>query len=151
MKNFRLMLVAGAFGALLLSACGSPADKLTFKAPPGWGEPKNIFGMAQIWTSSDGNSALMLFKFPVQVDQNTAMQKSGFKDATVKKKEQIRVCGNQPATHIAMTGTGSRRQDVDMVMTNTLGSTYMTMYARPVGAKPDAAAESAIRSACAAK
>lgn len=135
--------------ALALSACGSPADHLSFKPPAGFTNPKNILGMAQIWTNADGREALMLMKMPVKTDPAHAVSSAGVKNATVTSQQQIRICGHQLAQRIVMQGTGKDRTTMDAVMSTNAAGSYMAMYSRPAGTPPNRDAENAIRSLCA--
>lgn len=134
---------------LALAGCGSPSDHLSFKAPAMYQAPKNMFGMAQLWSTADGTQALMLMKLPVKMDPKHAVNNAGVKNATLKSQQTIEICGNQPATHVVMESTGKSRNTMDMVMTTSGGSSYMAMYSHPVGTPADHASEEAIRSLCA--
>lgn len=135
--------------AAALGGCGSPADHLSFKPPAGFSNPKNILGMAQIWTNADGREALMLMKMPVKTDPTQAVSSAGVKNATVKSQRQIRICGNQPAQQIVMQGTGNGRPLMDAVVTTNAAGSYMAMYSRPSGTPANRDAENAIHSLCA--
>ena len=135
--------------AFVLSACGNPADHVSFKPPAGFASPKNILGMAQIWTSADGREALMLMKMPVKTDPAQAVSSAGVKNATVTSRQQIRICGNQPAQHIVMIGTGKDRPVMDAVISTNAAGSYLAMYSRPLGTPANRAAENAIRALCA--
>ena len=130
-----------------LPACGSPADHLSFKAPAQYGQPHNVFGMAQIWSTPD-RQALMLMKLPVKADPKQALSNAGFKDMEIRKRESIKICGSQAATHLELIGERKERTHMDMVMSTAGDTSYMAMYARPEGMRADAASENAIRSLC---
>lgn len=91
----------------------------------------------------------MLMKLPVKVDPKTALRNAGMKDATIKSQQAIKICGNQPATHVVVESTGKDHNTIDMIMTSTGDASYMSMYSRPVGSPADKASEEAIRSLCA--
>lgn len=149
MVNFRRSGLLASGLVLALSACGNPGDHLSFKAPGNYQAPKNVFGMAQIWSTPDDKQALMLMKLPVKMDPKHAINSAGVKNATVKSQRTITICGNQPATYVVMEGTGKERSTMDMVMTSTAGASYMAMYSHPLGTPADRASQDAIRSLCA--
>lgn len=134
---------------LTLAACGNPGDHLSFKAPSNYQAPKNVFGMAQIWSTPDNKQALMLMKLPVKMDPKQAINSAGVKNATVKSRQAIKICGNQPATHVVMQSTGKEHSTMDMVLTSSGSASYMAMYSHAEGTPPDRASEDAIRSLCA--
>lgn len=141
------MLLAGV--VLALTACGNPGDHLSFKAPSIYQAPKNVFGMAQIWSTADNKQALMLMKLPVKMDPKQAVNSAGVKNAKVKSQQAIKICGNQPATHVVMESTGKERSTMDMILTSSGSASYMAMYSHEEGTPADRASEDAIRSLCA--
>ena len=155
MNPMRMILNVRRSGLLLtglvlaLTACGSPGDHLSFKAPSMYQAPKNMFGMAQIWSTADSRQALMLMKLPMKMDPKHAVVNAGVNNASVKSQQAIKICGSQPATHIVMESTGKNHNMMDMVMTSSGGTSYMAMYSHPVGTPADRASEDAIRSLCA--
>jgi hypothetical protein len=113
-------------------------------------------GFMQFWRPPvDDGEVLMLVKSPKplqakEVFSNSQMQGT-LKDVTIQELRTIQICGNQSATYLEAQGESSRqgRDQVEMVMTNTGGSTYMAMYVRPMGSAPNAAASAAVRQLCA--
>ncbi len=133
--------------ALALAACGSPSDSLRFTAPKKFGNTKIVMGMAQVWQTQDKKEVLTLLKLPFSADPKKALQSSTFNDAKLEKQEQIKICGNQAATHFTLT-KASERQSIDAIMAPMNGVTYLAMYGYPENGKPDSQAESAIRNLC---
>ncbi len=137
--------------ASLLAACSSPAASLQFQAPNGWKASPSLGGFAQVWQAPDESQMLMLMKFPVTMNTQQAMKSANMNDAQVQKREQITICGGQPATMIYAKGTSPKTNthgDMEMVMTSVGGSSYFAIYARPDGAAANAQAESAIHQLC---
>ncbi|GAC1389417.1 MAG: hypothetical protein NVSMB31_05370 [Vulcanimicrobiaceae bacterium] len=132
---------------LLVTACGSPSDSLSFKAPARFGEPRNIMGMAQVWQSQDQKQMLTLMRLPFGTDPNKALEASTFKEAQLQKQERIRICDNQPATHFVLL-KADVHQRIEAVMRAAGKTTYMAMYGYPDHVAPDDQAEAAIRDLC---
>jgi len=156
MRPSRLGVVA-VLGALL-AGCGltsSPADGITFTAPPGWQGSPGIMGFMQFWKPpGSSDQVLMLFRSPKQVDPNDVFTNAKLKDTRIERKEEIEICGHQPAIYFAgegssSSGGGSRESDLQMVMSNANGASYFAMYVYPIGDKPDALAVAALRELCA--
>ena len=159
MKRKFLVTLGTLVYALMLSACGnltqSPAHDLTFKAPPGFASRASIMGMMQIWTAASDTQQMMLFRMPAAVGAKQGISSANLKDAKVLKKQQISICGAQPATYLVLSGTkakvGSQPQRdemVQMVMLKGKKDTVFSMYAYPKGTKPNPAAEQAMRQLC---
>jgi len=142
-----------------IAACGSAADGTTFNVPSNYVTQTSLGPFMQIWASGDKKSTLMLFAIPRKLDlskahlheMNSSMLENE-KDAQVKA---ITICGDQPAMFVDASGqvnTGDihnpHPKHVEFVMTGIGGKTYMAMYARPIGAGPDPAAEAAIKHVC---
>lgn len=155
-----LACLALCVAGVLLSACGftsSPAEGLQFQAPAGWKSSPGIMGFMQFWRPPvDDGEVLMLVKSPKPLQAKEVFsnsQTSGtLKDVTIQELRTIQICGNQSATYLQAQGESSRqegRDQVEMVMTNTGGSTYMAMYIRPLGSVPNAAASAAVHQLCA--
>lgn len=129
------------------AGCGKPTDSLKFKAPMKFGNARNVMGLAQVWETSDKKEVLLLAKLPFSADSNNVLQTPTLKDARLEKKEQIKICGNQPATRLAV----SKRSEglrMDAVAKPVGGVTYLAIYGYPQRAKPDPLAETAIRDLC---
>jgi hypothetical protein len=145
--------------AVLLSACGftsSPAEGLQFQAPAGWKPSPGIMGFMQFWRPPvDDGEVLMLVKSPKPLqakDVFSSNQMQGtLKDVTIQELRTIQICGNQNATLLQAQGTSSRggKDQVEMIMSSTGGSTYLAMYVRPLGTAANAEASSAVRQLCA--
>lgn len=146
-------------GALALAACGfhsSPADGLQFQPPPGWRSSPGIFGFMQFWRPpGSDHELLMLFRSPRLLQPKDVFSNPQFqttmKDATIERRDAIRICNNQPAQYLEARGTSSRGEaaQVEMVMTDTAGTSYMALYVRPVASAPDPNAEASLRELCA--
>jgi hypothetical protein len=140
--------------ALASSGCGftsSPADNLTFKAPAGWQSSPGIMGFMQFWKAPSGNQeVLMLFKSPKPLQVHDVFNSANMKDAKVETEKPISICGNQPAEFFKAQGMSSQGKDsnVEMVMTNAAGTTYLAMYIYPAGAAPNGDAAGALRELC---
>jgi hypothetical protein len=144
--------------ACLLSACGSASDAVTFTAPPAYKADVSIGPFAQTW-SGPGHSMIMLMALPTKMDINKPMQGSPVGNATIQRDQKITICNGQAARYGEMEGTsvavgspnpGGKRaaEEIEFVMTSIQGKTYMALYARPLGALPDRAAETAIHNVC---
>ena len=142
------------FSVLAASGCGftsSPADNLTFKAPAGWQSSPGIMGFMQFWKAPSSNKeVLMLFKSPKPLDTHEVFNNANLRDAKVQTQKPITICGNQPAEFFKAQGTSSQGGDsnIEMVMTNAAGSTYLAMYVYPAGATPNGEAGAALRELC---
>jgi hypothetical protein len=139
----------------MLTACGftsSPADSLTFKAPAGWSGSPGIMGFMQFWRAPNrSDEVLMLFKSPKPLQTRDVFSSANLRDAKVQTEKPITICGNQPAEFFKAQGMSSRGSDsnVEMVMTNTAGTTYLAMYIYPLGGMPNGEADAALRELCA--
>lgn len=156
----RSFSVTVAFATMLAAAgCGftsSPADNITFKAPAGWQASPGIMGFMQLWKApGNGDEVLMLFRSPKQISTSDVMSSANLKDARVETTQRVTICGNQPAQFLKAQGTaqglGTKGQNsnVEMMMSNTGGATYMAMYVYPNGGVPNAEATAALRELCA--
>jgi hypothetical protein len=139
---------------LTAGGCGftsSPADNLTFKAPAGWPSSPGIMGFMQFWKAPNGNKeVLMLFKSPKPLQAHDVFNSANLKDAKVETQKPITICGSQPAEFFQAQGTSSQggNSNIEMVMTNAAGSTYLAMYIYPVGGSPNGDAAAALRELC---
>ena len=151
---------APLWGALLIAAAGcgftsSPADHLTFKPPSGWQGSPGMMGFMQLW-KSPGNTdqVLMLFKSPKPLQMNEVFNNADLKDTRVVSMQHMTICGNQPAEFVKAQGTSqglmqkSKEINVEMMMSNAGGTTYMAMYVYPVGATADGDASAALSELC---
>jgi len=156
----RSISVALAFAVLLTAGgCGftsSPADNITFKPPAGWQASPGIMGFMQLWKAPGGrDEVLMLFRSPKQIATSDVMSTANLKDARIETRQDVTICGNQAAQFIKAQGTAtsvgskSDSSNIEMMMSNTGGATYMAMYVYPVGGSPNAEATAAIRELCA--
>lgn len=152
--------IALVLSAALLAGCGltsSPADGLAFTAPSGWQASPGIMGFMQFWdhpVNAHSHEVLMLFRSPKQLDRSQIFESGKLQNAQIDQQRQITICGNQPATLFvgtAESSTGDQQSTphkLEMTMTNAGGTTYFAMYVYPVGARPNAQAESALREIC---
>ena len=156
----RFFSVTAACAALLAaSGCGftsSPADKLTFKAPAGWQAFPGIMGFMQLWKAPGrSDEVLMLFRSPREIPTNDVMTTANVKDAKIESVQHVTICGSQPATLLTARGTAQSlttkgtNSNLQMMMSDAGGATYMAMYAYPIGAAPNAEATAALRELCA--
>ncbi|HEY1656653.1 MAG TPA: hypothetical protein VGF86_16230 [Candidatus Tumulicola sp.] len=139
--------------ALILAGCGltsSPADNLTFKAPKGWSGSPGIMGFMQFWKAPGSDEVLMVFRSPKPLKTTEVFNSADLRDAKVENQKAITICGSQPAEFFKAQGTskGGHDSNIEMVMTNAGGATYMAMYVYPVGIAVNADAEAALRQLC---
>jgi len=160
MKLWKRAVPAFSCAGMLLvqTGCGfsaSPADGLTFAAPPGWSASPGIMGFMQFWRPPSGDhEVLMLFRSPKPLrasDVFSTQQLHGtLQSVTVQHRGTIQICDRQPASYLQGRGHSSKgEENVEMVMTTTRGTTYMALYVRPLEQAPNAAAEAAVRELCA--
>jgi hypothetical protein len=142
---------------LVLSACGSATDAVTFKAPPGFKLDVSVGPFMQTWSGPHG-SVMMLMAIPTKIDLTKRIENSPVGSAKVERDEPLTICGNQPARLGEMTGTGvqvgspvpsgNQLQQIDFLATSVNGKSYMAMYVRPEHQPADPAAEAALRNIC---
>jgi len=141
--------------ALLCLAAGcsfkSPAEDLDFKPPAGWNATPSMFGF-QMWVKPNKNGEIVMLlnkkgKMKQDFDVKTI---PGTANAEVSANKEIRICSNQPAKLMIMTGTtNGKPATTELVLTTYEGdNNYMSMYSRPKSANPDPQAEAAIRMLC---
>lgn len=156
--NLRRSIAAAVGCALALAGCGitaSPADGLRFQPPPGWQSSPGIMGFMQFWRTADEREALILFKSPRPITANDILSNDRMKDTLqglqIEQRHAIQICGNQPATYVRGRGTSPKRgdEDAEMVIATVDGASYFALYVRPIGAKPNFAAQAALRELCA--
>ena len=156
----RFFSVSVACAALLVaSGCGftsSPADNLTFKAPPGWQASPGIMGFMQFWKApGSGDEVLMLLRSPKRIPTNDVMTTANVKDAKIESTQQVTICNGQSAEYVKAQGTAqnlttkSSNSNLEMIISDANGTTYMAMYLYPLGAAPNAQATAALRELCA--
>ena len=146
-----LVLVA----ACALASCGgltkSPADGLTFAAPHGWRSSPGIMGMAQFWVGPN-DQMLMLFKTPRDWTESEAFTSADMKDVHIELQRSISICdGSRQATYIKAVATSKRTNDDsndEMMIAKAPDSTYVALYAYPIGVVPQAEAEAALHELC---
>jgi hypothetical protein len=144
--------------AFAVTGCGlgsSPASNLRFAPPQGWRPSPSVLGFMQFWRSpTNDREVLMLFKSPRPLKPEEFFSdeqlRSTVQHVTIERRENIVICGNQPATRVAATGSSSNdeRAHLDMVATNAAGNTYFAMYVRPLGSSPNAMAEASLKELC---
>ena len=158
LKDWAFAVLAVSACAFALTGCGSASDAVTFKAPASYASAAQIGPFMQVWRGPQ-QSSLALMAFPGKIDLDKAMTSSNVKDAQVLKQSTIQICGNQPAYYVSMIGNGeafgtsspgvtNEKRQVDLLVTDVGGKTYMAMYVRLVGTSADPAAEDAIRNVC---
>ena len=141
-----------------VAGCGftsSPADHLTFKPPAGWQGSPGMMGFMQLWKApGNTNQVLMLFKSPKPLQASEVFNNADLKDARVVSMQRVTICGNQPAEFVKAQGTSQgvmqnpKQINVEMMMSNAGGTTYMAMYVYPVGGAPNADATAALSELC---
>jgi hypothetical protein len=97
----------------------------------------------------------MLFKSPTDLKSDDiysdANLQGAFKSVTVRRKQNIEICGTQPA--LSVQGTAISRNDtesnVDMVIAKVHGTSYLAMYVRPIDVPVSPEAEAALHELCA--
>jgi|GEM_PF-1205468 hypothetical protein len=160
MKLSRSGIAAVCFvGAVAQTGCAfsaSPADGLTFQAPPGWQSSPGIMGFMQFWRApSDDREVLMLFKSPKALVAgdvfSSANMQGTLKNVTVQRRRATKICGDQPAVYLQARGSSAKGGDstVDMVITTVHGTSYFAMYVRPIAAAPNPTAEASLQELCA--
>jgi hypothetical protein len=146
--------IAALAAAAALAGCGHAADSTTFTAPPNFRSVASIGPFMQIWEAGPENS-LILFALPVKTNLDNAMQQAQVKDVQDMHQSKIAICGGQPAMFMTAQGvasTGAKDSppsQIEMVVTDINGKTFMAMYDRPLHAPADPAAEAAIKNICA--
>ena len=151
--RLHLSIAAAVLAATALSGCGltsSPADSLSFKAPQGWQAFPGIMGFMQFWKQPGADAVLMLFKSPKAIKTNEIFSNADVSNAHVESQKAITICGSQPAEYFKAQGKSKTGHDsnIEMVMSNAGGQTYMAMYVYPIGTQGDADAEAALRELC---
>lgn len=148
-------LFCAAVAASLLAGCGSPSDSVTFQPPASFHQKASFGPFMQMWEAAPRND-LMLLAFPVRMDLNKALEQSNVKDAKVEKSGHTAICDGQDAVYATLRGTmttaGNRSttpSQIEVLVTNVKGKTYMAMYLRPFHEKADPAAQRAIKNVCA--
>ena len=144
--------------AFATAGCGlsaSPADGLRFQAPPGWRPSPGVLGFMQFWRPPSGaREVLMIFKSPKKLSANdvysSANMQGAFKNVTVLRKQTLQICGNQRALFVQgrATSRNDTESNVDIVITDVLGTSYMAMYLRPIDAAANPQAEAALHELC---
>jgi hypothetical protein len=153
MQQASVRIAAILSAALMLTGCGmtsSPADNVTFVAPKGWHGSPGIMGLMQFWTSPGGDQQLVLVKSPKKISDTDVFTSTDLKNAQVEVTKAIVICGNQPAVLLKARGTTKAGRDgnAEVVKSDAGGATYVAAYVYPLGAQPNAAAESAVRELC---
>jgi hypothetical protein len=151
-----------AISAVLVAAgCAfhtSPADGLTFRAPNDWKPSPGILGYVQFWRSpTERREVLMLVKSPVRLKPDDELFSNDqfhdtVRDTKVLKRENVKICGNQPATLVEAEGSSASTGEhvlIDTLMTDVAGSSYFALYMRPFAAAPNPEALAALREVCA--
>jgi hypothetical protein len=115
-------------------------------------------GFMQFWRpASNSEEVLMLFRSPKQLTTADVFDNAKLKDTKVERKEQIHICGNQPAMYFkgeaeSSTDSGpSKPHNVEMTMTNAGGATYFALYVYPLKSEANADAETALHQLCVKK
>jgi hypothetical protein len=83
------------------------------------------------------------------------MTTANVKDAKIESVEHVTICGSQPAELLTARGTAQslttkpESSNLQMMMSDAGGATYMAMYVYPIGAAPNGEATAALRELCA--
>ena len=82
---------------------------------------------------------------------SSANMQGGFKNVTVLRKQQMQICGNQSALFVEgrATSRNDTESNVDIVITDVAGTSYMAMYLRPIDEPANQQAEAALHELCA--
>lgn len=155
----RFFTVMAACAALLgASGCGftsSPADKLTFKAPAGWQASPGIMGFMQFWKApGSSDEVLMLLRSPKRIPTSDVMTTANVKDAKIESTQNVTICNGQPAEFVKAQGTAQSlttkadNSNLQMMISDAGGTTYMAMYLYPIKASPKAQAVAALHELC---
>ncbi len=144
--------------ALAPAACAfhvSPADGLRFEPPAGWNASPGILGVMQFWRApADDREVLILFKSPREVKSSDIFSsenlRDSLRDVKIVRRQSILICGAQPATYARGVGSSSRggRTSVDLLITDSGGTTYLALYTRPVAVQANPMALAALREVC---
>lgn len=153
-RAYRTLLIA-ATTALLVGCSGltkSPAEGLTFTAPPGFTSKASVMGVTQIWTTSDNRQVMLVLRLPVVVTSTDALKSANVKDAKILANKAIALCGHRPAMYMELSGvnsTDNSNEFVDAVFLRGTTHTLISMYIYSQDVKPDPAAQAALRELCA--
>ena len=153
MKRYVLPLF---FACVVLAGCGSVTSGIDFKAPAGW-TTFSLMGRFQMWMKqgADKNKAELVMLVRGQSADTMDFKQIPQAGTSIRnqKLSTIKICGNQRAQYVSAVGTGKNGGDesLEMVSAPVGDQSFLAMYIRPVGTKPDPAAEAAIRSLCMAK
>lgn len=155
MKSYILPLF---FACAALAGCGSVTSGLDFKAPPGWMATPSIMGRFQMWikqTADKNKTAQMIFLVRGQTADTMDFKQIPQAGTSIRSQKltDIKICGNQRAQHVSAVGTSSSGGDeaLEMISAPVGDQSFLAMYIRPQVEPADPAAETAIRSLCAAK
>lgn len=97
----------------------------------------------------------MLFKSPKPLEPRDVFSNAREHDAVtnvvVERRENITICGNQPATYVLAHGSSSNGSidRMEIVTANVRGNTYFAIYVHPLRAPANRMAEAALRELCA--
>ncbi len=147
--NYRFLML---IWLSLLAACGSPADDIAFKAPPGWNSTPGIMGRFQMWMHD--RSMVMLVRgdkrTSVMDAEHSAPGTSNIRDYHAR---DITICEDQKAQYFTGNGesttNGKTQQSaIEGIITDVNDARYFALYVRPKGNAPDGQAEAALRSVC---
>jgi len=114
-----------------------------------------MLGFMQFWRPPSGErEVLMLFKSPKALQASdvysSANMQGAFRSVTVRRKQTIEICGNQPALFVQGTAISrnNTESNVDMVLSTVHGTSYFAMYVRPMEVPQNAQAEAALHELC---
>jgi hypothetical protein len=146
--------IAAAAAVLALAACGNATDNTTFSPPANFHSAASIGPFMQIWESGP-RSVLMLMAMPFKTKIDEAMSQAQIKGSADMKTSKVAICdGKQQAIfasgegQTSTTSSDKTPSEIELIVTEINGKTYMAMYGRPLHAPADAAAEAAIRNVC---
>ncbi|HET9391969.1 MAG TPA: hypothetical protein VFO29_00410 [Candidatus Rubrimentiphilum sp.] len=154
MKRFIVPLL---FACAALAGCGSVTSGIDFKAPAGW-TTFSLMGRFQMWMKPgpEKDKAQMVFLIRGQTADTMDFKQIPQAGSSIRnqKMSAIKICGNQRAQYVTAVGTSSNGggdEALEMISAPVGDQSFLAMYIRPQSMKPDPAAETAIRSLCAAK
>jgi hypothetical protein len=141
---------------VLAVGCGSPGSDTTFRPPTGWNSTPGVFGRFQMWITGSAQADRQVVIL-VRGDQNTRIDDPQMFGTTRGvhdvRHRAVKLCGSQPADSFTGRGesvNGSNRvpESVEGVTTTIGSSKYIALYIHPMAMKPDAQAQTALRSLC---
>ena len=106
----------------------------------------------QFWKAPGNDEVLMLFKSPKPLKTTeifTSADLQGRRRSKPKSRSRSAATNRRSFSKRKEPSKGGHDSNIEMVMTNAGGATYMAMYVYPLGAQTNADAETALRELCA--